>query len=130
MLFGWRFISERELQLRKEITDTKISSLSAELAAAKEYIRKCEALIDKERTRIDSERERADRIADSLFQSNGLPATSTTVIQEQKTAEANGAEKRADYLKELMEIYGEQMDEMTGDGAEPLPEALAEVKVQ
>lgn len=125
-MFGWRLISERELLLKQELHDAKISSLLSELNAAKEYIRKCEGLIDKERERIDSERERADRIADSLFQSSGLPATSATVLAEQKAEDARQADLRKTHEAELFEIYGESMGELVDDGAVPLPEELVE----
>jgi hypothetical protein len=125
-MLGWRLISERELALQQQLHEQKIASLTSELSAAKEYIRKCEDLIDHERTRIDSERERADRIADSLFQSNGLPPTSATVLQEQKTQQADAMEKQKDYMAQLNEIYGDSMDELLDDGAEALPAELAE----
>lgn len=125
-MLGWKLISERELALQRQLTQTKIESLTSELAAAKATVEKLERLIDHERERIDSERERADRIADSLFQSNGLPPTSTTVVQEQQAQEKDAQKKRENYLAELNEIYGEAMEEMVSDGAEPLPAELAE----
>ena len=125
-MFGWRLISERELQLMNQLSNAKIAALDHELELAKEYIRKCEGLIDHERNRIDSERERADRIADSLFQSNGLPATSTTVIADQKAEEAKFAAAQKTHQAELMEIYGESIEELTGDGVAALPDELAE----
>ncbi len=125
-MFGWRLVRESELALQEKLTDTRIAMLAAELRRVQEYAGKCERLIDHERERIDSERERADRIADSLFQANGLPATSTTIIQEQKAAEAEAALKRTDYMKELMEIYGETENDLLEDGAEPLPAEIAE----
>lgn len=99
----------------------------SQLNAAREFIAKCERLIEHERERIDSERERADRIADSLFQSNGLPATSATVLQEQKAADAIADDKRVNMMKELTEIWGETENDLVEDGAEPLPEPLAEI---
>jgi hypothetical protein len=125
-MFGWRLVRESELALLRQFNETRIASLAADVLAAKAYAAKCERLLDHERARIDAERERADRIADSLFQANGLPATSTTIINEQKAAEAVAAEKRVDYMKELMEIYGETENDMLEDGAEPLPQELAE----
>ncbi|HEY6766634.1 MAG TPA: hypothetical protein VI386_17885 [Candidatus Sulfotelmatobacter sp.] len=124
-MLGYRLIRDAELALQKQLVETQIDGLRAELAAAKEYARKCEALIEHERERIDSERERADRIADSLFQANGLPATSETVLREERAAETVAGEKRQDYMKELLEIYGETESELVEDGAEPLPEPLA-----
>lgn len=114
--FGFLFISEREAQLQQELADAKIASLTSEISALKEYVRKCEGLIDHERGRIDSERERADRIADSLFQSNGLPATSATVLAEQQRETERSAEARKTYIDELAEIYGESMDELVEEG--------------
>lgn len=107
-MFGWRLVRE------------------SELARQAEYVAKCERLIEHERARIDLERERADRMADAVFQANGLPATSATVIREQQAADAVGAEKREEYMKQLMEIYSETENDLAEDGATPLPEELAE----
>lgn len=125
-MLGWKLVSESELALRAQLAEARIAALESELKASKEYSAKCERLLDHERERIDSERERADRIADSLFQSSGLPATSATVIHEQQAAEAAATVKRDDYMKELMEIYGETESDLAEDGAEPLPEGLSQ----
>lgn len=126
-MLGWRLLRESELALQTQLTDFRIQALTAELRAAKEYSAKCERLLDHERERIDAERERADRIADSLFQSNGLPPTSTTILNEQKAAEAVAEGKRTDYMKELMEIWSETESDMLEDGAEPVSEVIAEL---
>ena len=125
-MFGWKLLRESEIALQQQLTETRVASLAADLRAAKEYIAKCERLIEHERVRIDSERERADRIADSLFQSNGLPATSTTVVAEQKAAEAIVVDKRAKQMAELLEIYSDFENELEEDGVAPLPQELAE----
>jgi hypothetical protein len=126
-MFGWKLMRESELALMQTLADTRLAGVAAELAAAKTYIAKCENLIEHERERIDGERERADRIADSLFQSNGLPATSVTVREEQAAQEVIAGGKRKDHLAELMEIYGETESELSEDGAEPIPEAVVEI---
>lgn len=126
-MFGWKFLRESEIALQAQLTETRIASLAVELRTAKEYAAKCEHLIEHERERIDIERERADRIADGRFQAEGLPAVSETVLREQKAAEDVAAIKRTDYMRELMEIYGETESELVEDGAEPLPEELAEI---
>jgi hypothetical protein len=125
-MFGWTLLRDTEISLQRELMDQRLAALAAELAASKDYAMKCEALIAHERERIDQERERADRIADSLFQSNGLPATSPTVIAEQKAAEATAAGKRTDYMAELMEIYGEMESELAEDDADTLLAPTAE----
>lgn len=125
-MLGWRLLRESEIALQTQLTELRIQALTAELCAAKEYSAKCERLLDHERERIDAERERADRIADSLFQSSGLPPTSSTVLQEQRSADAEAALKRTDYMKELMEIYNETENDLVEDGATPLPEEIAE----
>ena len=125
-MFGWRLVREPELELKEQLHAQQLASLREQLKSMTEYAAKCERLIDHERERIDGERERADRIADSLFQANGLPATSTTVVQEQKTADAEMKLKRDEYLDQLMQIYGETEHDMIEDGAEPLPAELAE----
>lgn len=125
-MLGWRLLRDSEIELQRQITETRIASLTSELHAAREYAAKCERLLDHERARIDSERERADRIADSLFQANGLPPTSVTVIGERNAADEAAAKKQEDYMAQLREIYGETMEEAEADGAEPLPEEFAE----
>lgn len=124
-MFGWKLVSEAETALRAQLTETRIASLAADLRAAKDYAAKCERLIEHERERIDAERERADRIADSLFQSSGLPPTSVTVIREQQTADATTADKTAERMRQLMEIYDETENDLVEDGATPLPEEFA-----
>jgi len=127
-MLGWHLRRASEIQLEKQLFEQELKALVKELAAAKEYAAKCERLLEHERARIDAERERADRIADSLFQSQGLPATSTTVVSEQKKQTADFVDKVQDFQKQLGEIYGETMDEMVMDGAEALPEELVEAK--
>jgi hypothetical protein len=129
-MLGWSLLRDAELALRQEINDRELKALVAELNAAKEYIRKCEALIEHERSRIDAERERADRTTDALLQQNGLPATTATVRRELEIAEAEANEKRADYQKELYEIYGESMDDLIDDGVEPLSEPIQAVAAE
>ena len=126
-MFGWNLISDKEIALQSQLAEAKLAALTAELAAVKAYAGKCERLIDHEREQIASERERADRIADSLFQSSGLPATSTTVITEQKAAESIANDKRVDYMKQLLEIYGETEEELVNEGADSVPDEILEL---
>jgi hypothetical protein len=125
-MFGWRLIKESELRLTEQMHENELRVALTLQRAAEEYARKAENLLQHERDRIDSERERADRIADSLFQSQGLPPTSTTVVTEVKAAEKVSADKLEKYMAELSEIYADQEDELLQDGAEPLPEVIAE----
>ena len=125
-MFGWRLIKESELRLTEQMHENELRVALTLQRAAEEYARKAENLLQHERDRIDSERERADRIADSLFQSQGLPPTSTTVVTEVKAAEKVSADKLEKYMAELSEIYADQEDEFLQDGAEPLPEVIAE----
>ena len=125
-MFGWRLIKESELRLTEQMHENELRVALTLQRAAEEYARKAENLLQHERDRIDSERERADRIADSLFQSQGLPPTSTTVVTEIKAAEKVSADKLEKYMAELSEIYADQEDELLQDGAEPLPEVIAE----
>src|ERR1700728_3376049 len=117
-MFGWKLLRDSEIALQRQLTETRVASLAADLRAAKEYIAKCERLIAHERERIDAERERADRIADSLFQSNGLPATSVTVLSEQRDQEEQAAEKRKNFMEELAEIYSETENDLLEDSVE------------
>lgn len=126
-MFGYRLFSAGEIALHEKLTEARIAGLESQLKAALEYVAKCERLIEHERERVEKEQSRADRIADSVFQSNGLPAVSDEVRREQKAAEETAHEKQQDYRKELLEIYGESMDDLVEDGAEPLPQELAGV---
>lgn len=125
-MFGFRLLRETEIALQKQLTDVRIATLETELAAAKAIAAKWEVLVDKERERIDAERERADRISDSLLMERGLPATSTTVLSEQRAQESAADAKRTKQMTELLEIYGETEHELLEDGAEPLPDEIAE----
>ena len=106
---------------------SQLEALRSELVSAREYAAKCERLIEHERERIDQKRERADRIADSILQSNGLPPISATVIHEQQEQDKILAGQRADYLKQMDEIYGESIDDLFEDGAEPVPDVVVEI---
>jgi hypothetical protein len=74
-------------------------------------------LVDHERERIDGERERADRIADSLFVSSGLPPASSAGVAEAKAVEVESKIVREDALKEMAEIFQESFDEITAEEA-------------
>jgi hypothetical protein len=129
-MFGWKLIRESELALQSQLTETRIASLAASLRETQRYAEKCEALLDHERERIDSERERADRIADSLFQNQGLPAVSPMVLGEQR-AEAQMADKnREDYRKQLDEIFGETLSDLEESGAEDILKEAAAAPVK
>jgi hypothetical protein len=125
-MFGWKLLRETELAAMQALNDTRLESLQNQLDAARVYARKCESLLDHERERIDSERERADRIADSLFQSQGLPATSTTVIAEQREVSEKTKVAQEDYQKMLQEIYSETESDMMEEEAEPIIAAVME----
>lgn len=127
-MFGWTILRTSEFRLIREMADMELTNAIAAQHRAEEYARKAEALLDHERSRIDSERERADRIADSLFQSQGLPPTSTTVVTEVRAQEKIHADKLAEYAHEIASIYEETETDMIEDGAEPLPEILEEKK--
>ena len=122
-MLGWLLIRKAELVLQQELAEARYAALARELDASKEYARKCESLVDHERARIDSERERADRLGDAVLQSQNLPAASSIVVAEQKSADAERSAKHAEYQRELTEIYGESMEELTADEiVDDLPE--------
>jgi len=123
---GWTLIRTSEYVLRREMLEHELKMAIAARDQAREYAEKCERLVDHERERIDSERERADRIADSLFQSQGLPATSPTVLSEQRKADEQAKANVTAYQKQLEEIFGETYDDITEEGADDiLKEAAA-----
>ena len=124
-MFGWKLISEREIALERQLHETRQASAEVALAGSKEYIAKLERLLEHERQRIDFERERADRLGDSLLQSSGIPPASSTVIAEQKQAEAAANDKRVDYMKTLDQIYGETMDDILAEDSEPIEETVS-----
>ena len=114
-MFGWTLIKDSELRLMKCFADMELKQAISRALAAETYAKKCEALLDHERERIDSERERADRIADSLFVSSGLPPASSTGVAEAKAVEAESKIVREDALKEMAAIFQESWDEATAE---------------
>jgi len=110
-MFGWTLIKDSELRLMKCFADMELKQTVSRALAAEAYAKKCEALLDHERERIDSERERADRIADSLFVSSGLPPASSAGVAEAKSIEAESKIVRADAMREIAEIFQETWDE-------------------
>jgi len=110
-MFGWTLIKDSELRLMKCFADMELKQTVSRALAAEAYAKKCEALLDHERLRIDSERERADRIADSLFVSSGLPPASSAGVAEAKSIEAESKIVRADAMREIAEIFQETWDE-------------------
>ena len=111
-LFGWKLVSMNEYRMELSLRDMEISHARARATAAEEYSRKCEALLDHERARIDEERERADRIADSLFVSSGMPPASSAGVAEAKAVEMESKIVREDALKEMAAIFAESWDEI------------------
>lgn len=122
-MFGWHLLRTREIALERSAYEARISAQDKEIERLTEYIARCERLIEHERERIDSERERADRTVDAYLQQNGLPATSSTVLTEQKAKEIEHKEAMDDHMKQLAEIYGEQMEELAEEGL-TVPEGL------
>lgn len=126
-MFGWKLLRESEIALQALLTDARIAAIQTQLQAAKAYTATLERLVEHERTRIDMERDRADRIADGRFQADGLPPVSLTVRSEQKAADKTAADAHEAQMKEIVEIYGDMEHELAEDGVEPLPEELAEM---
>ena len=116
-MFGWTLIKDSELRLMKCFADMELKQAISRALAAETYAKKCEALLDHERERIDNERERADRIADSLFVSSGLPPASSTGVAEAKSIEAESKIVREDALKEMSDIFAESWDDITAEEA-------------
>ena len=125
-MFGWTLIKDSELRLMKCFADMELKQTVSRALAAEAYAKKCEALLDHERLRIDSERERADRTADSLFVSSGLPPASSAGVAEAKSIEAESKIVRADAMKEIADIFAESWDDMTTE--EVLEETNAQEK--
>jgi hypothetical protein len=121
-MFGWKLVSERELTLTATLADEQIKTAVALQRRAEEYAQKCENLLTHERERIDSERERADRIADSLFVSSGLPPASATGVAEASAARLDADGKKEGYMKEMAEIFQESWDDVSAVDEEPVEE--------
>ena len=116
-MFGWTLIKDSELRLMKCFADMELKQAISRALAAETYAKKCEALLDHECERIDNERERADRIADSLFVSSGLPPASSAGVAEAKSIEAESKIVREDALKEMSDIFAESWDDITAEEA-------------
>jgi hypothetical protein len=123
LLLGWRLIRDSELELRAQLHTVQMEAASSEIARLKEYIAKCENLIDHERERVDAERERADRTIDGYLQQNGMPAVTNTVRAEHSAEDKAAAAKQKSYSDMLGEIYGETLADMELE--QPEPEELA-----
>jgi hypothetical protein len=127
-VFGWKLIRESEFKLIREMADMELKHAIAERDAAREYAAKAEAFLDHERERIDAERERADRMADNIFQANGLPAVSPTVLAEEREATKTTQKNIEDYRKQVEEIFGETLEELEEAGAENILEEAENAK--
>ena len=127
-MFGWKLIRESEFKLIREMADMELKHAIAERDAARAYTAKAEAFLDHERERIDAERERADRMADNIFQANGLPAVSPTVLAEEREATKTTQKNIEDYRKQVEEIFGETLEELEEAGAENILEEAENAK--
>lgn len=116
-----------QLRIDLAIEKTRNEHLQAEIERLKVYIIKCENLIDHERQRVTDERERADRVNDSLLQQNGLPASTATVRLEQAEQSDKIKSEFERQMKELQEIYSETTEEMAGDSGDDF---IQEIKAQ
>src|SRR5271168_660241 len=108
----WFGPSKNTIRQSLAVTEERLRNTQETLAKLQDYIAKAESLVDRERERADDERARADRLTDSYLQANGLPATTATVIAEQKESQAIIDENFKKVQRELEEIYGETMDEV------------------
>jgi hypothetical protein len=125
-MFGWRLIRESELAVKEQLHEARLEALRAELYAAKQYATKAENFLDHERERIDAERERADRMADNIFQQNGLPPVSPVVLAEERQANEVSKKNIEDYQKQVAEIFGETLDDLGETDAEDILKEAAE----
>lgn len=117
-MFGWRLLRESELRLMQAMADGELKQAIARAMVAEEYAAKWEKIVNHERERIDSERERADRIADSLFQSSGLPPVSPLVIAEEKVKSTDAKLAQDEYAAAMKQIFDETWDETVAESDE------------
>lgn len=129
-MFGWRFISEREETLQRDLVTEKLTALQAKVDDAKAYIVKLEALLDHERQRIDDERERADRATDALLLQNGTPAVTATGRRDSEAVEERRKDQEETYLSQLAEISRESADTHYDDFGLELPPELQEAAAE
>ena len=129
-MFGWHLISRREKALEVQLTETRIALLSASLREKDEYIAKLERLIDHERSRIDDERERADRATDALLLQNGTPPVTATGRRDTEAQEEKRAEAEKDYFEQLAEISRESIDTHYDELGLELPPELQEAAAE
>lgn len=109
------FLWKTQLKIDLAVAHTTIKHREAEIERLKEYIVKCENLIDHERQRVTDEQERADRVNDSLLQQNGLPASTATVRDEQAELQSKRDAAFEKQRKEFEEIYAETIEDFSGD---------------
>lgn len=107
-----KWLTKNAIRQSLAVAEERLRADEATIIRLQEYIDRIERVIDKERERANDERQRADRLQDAYLQSNGLPATTATVIAEQKVSADIADENFKKIQKELNEIYGESFEEL------------------
>ena len=129
-MFGWRLISRREETLQADLKRETLGALQGQIDRANAYIAKLERLLDHERSRIDDERERADRATDALLLQNGTPPVTATGRRDTEAQEEKRAEAEKDYFEQLAEISRECVDTHYDDLGLELPPELQEAAAE
>ena len=129
-MLGWRLISKREETLQSDLRRETMGALQGQIDRANAYIAKLERLLDHERSRIDDERERADRATDALLLQNGTPPVTATGRRESEAQEEKRAEAEKDYFEQLAEISRETVDTHYDDFGLELPPELQEAAAE
>lgn len=105
-MFGYRWVKESGI-VEKAFHEVVVLNLEERLAELREYVTKCESLIESERGRVETERKRADRQIDRILQQSGLPPVTETTIQEDAERSSTISDRYAEQLRQEAEIFSE-----------------------
>lgn len=95
-MWGFRVIHEREMEASRK-----------QLEMTQNMLERMESEMHYWRTRADEERERADRLNDTVMTQNGLPDVTPTVRREKKV--------REEKLDSIIQARQEELSEMFSD---------------
>lgn len=112
-LLRWFRPTKSDLERQLAVLHVNHANANAEIVRLKHERLELQILLDKERQRADDERSRADRITDAVLQQNGIPATTATVLNQQKAEKDALDEEFEERQRVLHEIYGEMSVELT-----------------
>lgn len=114
-MFGFRLVHQSELEMK----DLQISTLQQQLKTA-------QFLAEHWEKRFEESLERADRQLDGFLQQNGLPQVTTTSRKESLEDRKKSQDDFERQMREMGEIFSDQMNTLHDAEGLELPPELAE----